>query len=43
LSYLDKHGSPITGNNTRAPPREALEQTAMFDDFSIQKDFNFGA
>ena len=43
LSYLDKQGSPITGNNTRAPPVEALEQTAMVDDFIIQKDFDFGA
>jgi hypothetical protein len=43
LSYLDKQGSPITGNNTRAPPLEALEQTAMVDDFIIQKDFDFGA
>jgi hypothetical protein len=43
LSYLDKQGSPITGNNTRAPPLEALEQTAMFNDFTIQRDFDFGA
>jgi hypothetical protein len=43
LSYLDKQGSPITRNNTRAPPVEALEQTAMVDDFIIQKDFDFGA
>jgi hypothetical protein len=43
LSYLDKQGSPITGNNTRAPPVEALEQIAMVDDFIIQKDFDFGA
>jgi hypothetical protein len=41
LSYLDKQGSPITGNNTRAPPGEALEQTAMFNDFTIQRDFDF--
>lgn len=26
LSYLDKLGSPISANNTRAPPLEALEQ-----------------
>lgn len=43
LLYLDKQGSPINGNNTRAPPVEALEQTAMVDDFIIQKDFDFGA
>jgi len=43
LSYLDKQGSPITGNNTRAPPLEALKQTIMFDDFIIQRDFDFGA
>jgi hypothetical protein len=43
LSYLYKHGSPITGNNTRAPPLEALEQTVMFDDFNTQRDFDFGA
>jgi hypothetical protein len=39
--YLDKQGSPINGNNTRAPPVAALEQTAMVDDFIIQKDFDF--
>jgi hypothetical protein len=43
LLHLDKQGSPITGNNTRAPPHEALEQTTMFDDFSIQRDVDFGA
>jgi hypothetical protein len=43
LLYLDKQGSPINGNDTRAPPVEALEQTAMVDDFIIQKDFDFGA
>jgi hypothetical protein len=43
LAYLDKHGSPITGNNTRAPPLEAAEQTTMFDDFTIQRGFDFGA
>jgi hypothetical protein len=43
LSYLDKQGSPITGNNTRAPPLEATEQTTMFDDFTMQRDFDFGA
>jgi hypothetical protein len=42
LSYLDKQGSPITDNNTRAPPDEALEQV-MVDDFTIQRDFDFGA
>jgi hypothetical protein len=41
LSYLDKQDSAITGNNTRAPPLEALEQTAMFNDFTIQRDFDF--
>ncbi len=41
LSYLDKQGSPITGNNTRAPPIDALEQMVMFDDFTIQRDFDF--
>jgi hypothetical protein len=41
LSHLDKQGSPITGNNTRAPPVAAFEQTVMFDDFIIQRDFNF--
>ena len=41
LSYLDKHSSPITGNNTRAPPVDALEQAAMVDDFTIQRDFDF--
>jgi hypothetical protein len=39
--YLYKQGSPIIGNNTRAPPVAALEQTAMVDDFIIQKDFDF--
>jgi ribosomal protein S27E len=43
LLYLDKHGSPITGNNTRAPPLKAAEQTRMFDDLTIQRDFDFGA
>jgi hypothetical protein len=43
LSHLDKHGSSITANSARAPTFEALEQTAMFDDFSIEKDSNFGA
>ena len=43
LSYLDKQGSPITANNTRAPPVVALEQTPMCDDFIIQRDFDFGA
>jgi hypothetical protein len=43
LSYLDKHGSPITANNTRATPHEAVGQTVMFDDFTIQRAFNFGA
>jgi hypothetical protein len=41
--YLDKQGSPINGNNTRAPPVEALEQTAKVDDFIIQKDVDFDA
>jgi hypothetical protein len=41
LSYLDKQGSPITGNNTRAPQVAALEQTVMFDDSTIQRDFDF--
>jgi hypothetical protein len=43
LSYLDKQGSAITGNNTRAPPVEALEQAAIVDDFTIQRGFDFGA
>jgi hypothetical protein len=43
LSYLDKHGSPITGKNPKAPPLEALENTVMFDDFTIQRDFDFDA
>jgi hypothetical protein len=30
-------------NNTRARPLEAVEQTAMVDDFIIQTDFDFGA
>jgi hypothetical protein len=42
LLYLDKQGSPITRNNTRAPPVEALEKTAMVDDFIIHRDFDFG-
>jgi hypothetical protein len=41
--YINVQGSAITGNNTRAPPLEALEQTAMVDDCIIQKDFDFGA
>jgi hypothetical protein len=41
LSYLDKQGSPITGNNTSAPQVAALEQTVMFDDSTIQRDFDF--
>ncbi|MGK0411707.1 MAG: hypothetical protein ACJASB_003919 [Shewanella psychromarinicola] len=43
LSYLDKQGSPITANNTRAPPLYTEYQTAMFDDFATQRDFNFNA
>ncbi|MFT6270535.1 MAG: hypothetical protein ACJAVV_003374 [Alphaproteobacteria bacterium] len=27
----------------KAPPVEALEQTVRFDDFTIQRDFDFGA
>jgi hypothetical protein len=34
-------GCPITGNNARAPPLETADQTAMFDDFNIQRDFDF--
>ncbi|MFT4654924.1 MAG: hypothetical protein ACI82S_002584 [Patiriisocius sp.] len=41
LSYLDKHDSPITGNNTRAPPLDIVDQTAIFDDVTIQRDFDF--
>jgi hypothetical protein len=41
LLYLDKQGSSITGNNTRAPPVVALEKTPMCDDFIIQRDFDF--
>jgi len=43
LSYLDKHASSIKANSTRAPPFEALEQTTVFDDFTFQRDFDFGA
>jgi len=43
LLYWYKQGSPIIGNNTRAPPVEALEQTLMCVDFTIQRDFDFGA
>ncbi|MFT6331291.1 MAG: hypothetical protein ACJAYN_003245 [Bermanella sp.] len=43
LSHLDKHGSSITANSARAPPFEAAEQTTVFDDFTFQRDFDFGA
>jgi hypothetical protein len=43
MSYLEKQGSAITCNNTRAPPVEALGQPLIFDDFTIQSDFDFGA
>jgi len=41
LSYLEKQGSAMTGNNTSAPPVEALGQTLIFDDFTVQSDFDF--
>ncbi|MFT6331111.1 MAG: hypothetical protein ACJAYN_003060 [Bermanella sp.] len=31
------------GNSARAPPFEAAEQITVFDDFIIQRDFDFGA
>lgn len=43
LSYLDKHGSPITANNTKEPRFEAVQQTAVFDAFIIQREFDLGA
>jgi hypothetical protein len=43
VSYLDKNDSSITANIARAPPFEAAEQTTVFDDFTIQRDFDFGA
>jgi hypothetical protein len=43
LSHLDKHGSYITANSARVPPFEAAEQTTVFDDFTFQRDFDFGA
>jgi hypothetical protein len=41
LLHLDKHGSSITANSARAPPFEAIEQKTVFDDFTIQRDFDF--
>ncbi|MFT5899722.1 MAG: hypothetical protein ACI97K_002381 [Glaciecola sp.] len=43
LAYLDKYGSAITRNDTRAPPLDAAGQTVMFDDVTIQRDADFGA
>ena len=36
-----KNQPHCTVKNTRAPPLEASEQTTMFDDFSIQRGFDF--
>nr|WP_297348736.1 hypothetical protein [uncultured Glaciecola sp.] len=35
--------SSITANSARAPTFEAVEQTTVFDDFTFQRDFDFGA
>ena len=43
LAYLDKQGSPFTANSTRAPPLENSEPKTIVDDYTIQKDFDFGA
>ena len=43
LMHLDKLDSPITANTCRAPPVFEPAQTSVIDDYTIQRDFNFGA
>lgn len=43
LMHLDKLDSPITANTCRAPPVLKPLQTSVMDDYTIQRDFDFGA
>ena len=43
LMHLDKNGSPIAANTCRAPPLFESAQTTVVDDYTIQRDFDFGA
>ena len=43
LMHLDKLDSPITANTCRAPPIFKPVQTSVIDDYTIQRDFDFGA
>ncbi|GBL05517.1 transposase [Glaciecola sp. KUL10] len=43
LTHLDKQGSPITANSSRASPLNESVQPTLLDDFVIQRDFDFGA
>jgi hypothetical protein len=41
--HLDKLGSPITANTCRAQQIFEPAQTSVFDDYTIQRDFDFDA
>ncbi|MCG7654250.1 hypothetical protein MHN00_11850 [Alteromonas sp. Cnat2-8] len=43
LMHLDKNGSPITVNTCRAPPLDEVLEPPSFEDFVIQRNFDFGA
>jgi ribosomal protein S27E len=43
LMHLDKLDSPITTNTCRAPPVFEPVKTSVTDDYTIQRDFDFGA
>ena len=43
LLHLDKLDLPITANTCRAPPTFEPVRTSVIDDYTIQRDFDFGA
>ena len=43
LMHLDKNGSPITANTCRAPPLDEVLEPPSFEDFVIQRNFDFVA
>lgn len=43
LMHLDKLDSPITANTCRAPPVLEPVRISDIDDFTIQRDFDWGA
>ena len=43
LMHLDKNDFPTTANTCRAPSLFESTQTTVVDDYTIQRDFNFGA